>query len=142
MSLSGGVWSNSCLQSDGTLKVKARSCTLPQWVSYVREFDERIQVTFDRVDTTVPLVLTGINVDMQDAVNEYMLDPIDRIANGVTCGFMVALYQETIDALCYQGVVGLRAIARSYVACAVLTVLLMILMYGVWRRSIDNVNRW
>jgi len=46
-----------------------------------------------------------------------------------------------IDRLCYQGVVGLIEISQSYLACGVLSIILILLMYIVWRRSIDNYNQ-
>lgn len=42
-----------------------------------------------------------------------------------------ARYGNFVDALCFRGVWGLAAIAASYVAAAVLTLFIVILMYLV-----------
>jgi len=137
----GGVWTNDCLQNDGTMTTMERSCTLAQYTQYIRDFDTRIRLVFERLDATSQALQSRINVDLQNLVNRDLVNPIGNAAAGVTCGFIGVFYQQMIDGLCYQGVVGLIEISQSYLACGVLSIILILLMYIVWRRSIDNYNQ-
>jgi len=137
-----GLSASACVWTDGTLHRKEITCTLPDFVTYVSGFDQRIDRVLSNLDTSVVAVKSKINVDMQATVRTYMLQPIEEIADGVTCGFLALYYQEMIDGLCYQGVSGLRDISRSYLACAIISLTMIILMYAIWRRSIDNANHW
>mmetsp|Transcript_86123 Transcript_86123/g.184484 ORF Transcript_86123/g.184484 Transcript_86123/m.184484 type:complete len:866 (+) Transcript_86123:181-2778(+) len=132
----------TCLWADGTMHVKQKTCTLAQFTAYVRRFDQRIDRVFTNLDASVSATQSAISTDMRATMTTYMLDPIEEIADGMTCGFIALLYQEMIDALCYQGVSGLRDISRSYVGCAIVSLTMIMLMYAVWRRSIDNGNHW
>merc|ERR1712048_839222 len=49
---------------------------------------------------------------------------------------------ELIDGLCYQGVVGFNAVARSYVACAALSFILILVTFTLWCRGVNNVDAW
>ena len=47
-------------------------------------------------------------------------------------------YQDFVDGMCFRGVWGFTAIAASYLACAVLTVFLVVFVYLLWRFSLDS----
>jgi len=132
--------SNDCLGADGTMKVKKLSCSLAEFELYMQQFDVRIDKVMKRVDSAARSVATKIHVDMSTAVEKHVLTPVLHVADGLRCGFLAGFYQETIDGLCYQSVKGFNQIGQCYVACALLSLLLLLLTYAVWRRSIDNVN--
>merc|ERR1712084_136094 len=143
MTYSHGTWANDCL--DPVTKratIKPRTCTLPEFVAYVQNFSATIDAVLSRVDATVPKVKDVINVEMRNVVDTFLLDPVTEIIDGVTCGFVAATYQEIIDGLCYQGVIGFNAVARSYVACAALSLVLILVAFTLWCRGVNNVDAW
>jgi len=135
-------WSSDCLLPDGTVTVKQVTCTLPQFVQYIKDYDIRLQQVFDRLDKAVLSSKTGITQTMKEVVYRDIITPIDTIADGATCGFLGVVYRELVDGFCFQGVYGLVWIAQMYVAAAIMTIILMIFTYTVWRISIDNRNKW
>jgi len=134
------VYSSTCVYPDGKVKRKQKNCNLNEFVTYVSQFATRINNTLGRVDKVVEETGPGISVGLKKLVTQYLLDPMNVIVNGVTCGFIGATYRKMVDGLCYQSVVGFTNISRSYNACGALALFLIVLMYGVWRRTIDNVN--
>mmetsp|Transcript_177495 Transcript_177495/g.569244 ORF Transcript_177495/g.569244 Transcript_177495/m.569244 type:complete len:835 (-) Transcript_177495:375-2879(-) len=134
------TWTNTCQKADGTMTVKRKDCKLPQFVTYVQGFKMRVDNSLKRVDKTVAETGTGISVGMRDLVKKHIFTPIEFIADGGTCGFMGQYYRQVVNGLCYQGVVGFVIIGKSYQACGVIALFMIVLMYGVWRRTIDNVN--
>ena len=92
--------------------------------SYSRQLD----LAFERLDTVTPLVLEDIATNLFNLVKTNVIDKIVWIADGVTCEWMGAAFFTFHDGLCFRGVWGFSAIAASYVACAVLTLLLVIVM--------------
>jgi len=134
------TYTSSCMGSDGKWKRKQKSCNLQEFVQYIKEFDTRINKTMTRLDTVVGETGSGISTGLKDLVNTYLLKPIGLVVDGVTCGFIAVTYRRIIDGLCYQSVVGFTRIGQSYTACGVLGMFVIILMYGLWRRTVDNVN--
>jgi hypothetical protein len=138
-----GTWINDCLDPvTKRAKIKQRNCTLQEFVAYVHNSSAAIDKVLGRVDFTVPQVKEIINVEMRGVVNNFLIDPVTEIVDGVTCGFVAATYQGLIDGLCYQGVVGFNTIARSYVACAALSFILILVAFVLWCRGVNNVNAW
>lgn len=135
------VWSGGCVKADGTMTRKSKTCNLADFVTYVQEFGDRIEKVMRRIDDTVEKKGSDIDQGLRDVVQEHIIGPIEGIANGVTCGFIGEAYDNFVGGMCYQAVAGFIDIANSYLACGILTLFMQILMYGVWRRSIDNVNR-
>jgi len=131
---------NDCLGAEGAVKVKKQSCSLAEFELYMEQFDERIDKVMKRVDGAARSVATKIHVDMSTAVEKHVLTPVLQAADGLRCGFLAGFYQETIDGLCYQSIKGFNQIGQCYVACALLSLLLLFLTYVVWRRSVDNLN--
>jgi len=139
---SSGVWLNDCLRSDGTLVRKQITCSFADFVTYVNDFDTRIQRTMDRLDLTVVSTQSNIDVGLRNLVNTQIVGLIVNTTAGVNCGFMTQTYRGIVKGFCYQGVVGMGQISNSYVFSAVLVTLLMLMTYALWRRSVDNVNAW
>lgn len=104
----------------------------------VTSFATQIDLAMGRVDRVTPAALQKINVQLKSLVNQYLLVPIGRIVDGVTCDFMAKQYGNFVDGMCFRGVWGFTAIVASYVAAAVLTVFLVIVMYLIWRFALDS----
>merc|ERR1712113_821969 len=119
-----------------------RVCDLDEFVAYVNEFDTRIAKAMQRIDDAVQDVTATINANMRELVEIHLTKPIEEIVTGATCGWMSSYYQELIDGMCFQGVWGLRNIGISYIVCACMVVCLIFLMYCLWRRTVDNINKW
>lgn len=134
------IWSNDCIRADGTLKRREVSCTLQEFSDYIAGFDERIGNTMARVDATAAATADTIAVDMRALLESDVFAPITAIVDGIQCNWLSEHYQETINGVCYQGVVGMNQIGTVYVAVGVLLVLLIIIMYALWRRAVDNVK--
>lgn len=138
--LPSGKYSNDCMKADGSLEVLEYPCTLDEFTTLVQQFTDRIDKVFTRLDASTAATLTGINVDMKGLVNTNVNKKIETFGDGVTCGFLGDAYQEFIRSVCYSGVVGFTKVSYSYVACGVLTLVLVIIMYIVWRIAVDNYN--
>ena len=104
-------------------------CTLADFTELVKGYSKQLDLAFERLDTVTPLVLEDIATKMRDLVETNVIDKIVWIADGVTCGFMGSSFFTFVDGMCFRGVFGFSAIAASYVACAVLTLLLVILQH-------------
>jgi len=138
--LGSGKFTGDCLRADGTVKAKEYACTLAEFTLLTSQFNARLDKVFKRMDGAADVSMTKINVDMRNLVDTNIIQKITTVAEGLTCGFLGVAYQEFIDATCYAGVWGFTQISTSYVACGVLTLILVIMMYFVWRISIDNFN--
>jgi len=131
-----------CHRSDGSLRRKHRTCTLSEFVKYVRDFDQRLERLLAQVDDKVRAEMPNVKTAMSTLMRDHAIDRTDALANGATCNFVATYYQEFIDGLCYQTLTGVRTIALSYSFCAGLTVFLVATMYAVWCRSKGNVENW
>jgi len=139
-SVFNNYWSNDCLRTGGTLRRKQVSCNLEEFTQYVADFDIRIQKTMARVDATTSATADQINGKMRDLLQTEIIDPITAIIDGIQCNFLAEYYRETVWGLCYQGVVGLNSIGSVYVALGFLLLGLIVIMYALWRRAVDNVK--
>lgn len=140
---SDGQWDNDCLIVEGSskvLKTKTRHCDLEDFVTYVQDFDQRIEKVMARLDNATNTVMTSITGDLRTVIDNLVLNPVISIVDGLTCGFLPKVYRDVVDGLCYQGIVGFRMIGASWVVVAFAVILLAIVMYALWRRAIDNVN--
>lgn len=124
------------------LKPKQKDCNLVEFKQYIQDFDVRIQKTFARMDVKVASVGPTITGTLQSLVKQFILDEIDVVADGAGCWFMTKTYRSMIDGFCYQGVYGLIMIANAYVATAVLCLIMILILYTLWRVSADNYNKW
>jgi hypothetical protein len=134
------IWSNDCIRADGTLRRREVSCTLQDFSDYLAGFDERIQNAMARVDATTAATATAIGVDMRALLEAQVISPIIAVIDGIQCNWLSEHYQETINGVCYQGVVGMNRIGTVYVAVGMLLVFLIMIMYALWRRAVDNVK--
>merc|ERR1711966_455789 len=134
------IWSNDCLRADKTLKRKEVQCTLEQFTDYIAGFDERIQNTMARVDATTGGTAGKINGDMRNLLMDQVISPFRTIIDGIQCNWLAEYYQETVWGVCYQGVGGMTKIGAVYVGLGFLLVLLIVIMYALWRRAVDNVK--
>jgi len=136
------VWLNDCVQPDGSVIVKRRTCTLAEFDTYYNEFDVRVRKTMERIDDSATRKAAEIKTSLKNLVDEFLIDPVTNLVNGLTCGWLPPYYHGFIDGLCFQTVWGLRRIGQAYVMCASFTLVFVFTMYIVWRRSVDNVNAW
>lgn len=136
----GGTWTGDCKEADGTFTEVTYDCDLPTFVALLQAYSGLLDLVFARVDSSTSSALSQIQVNLKNLLDVNFLDKIATVGNGVTCGFMGTTYRDVVNGLCYGGVWGIKAVASSYTACAVLTLLLILLMYVQWRLAIDNVN--
>jgi len=135
MAQSGSTWISDCLGATE----EEYGCSLADFVTLVQDYDQRLTNVFNRLDTATTQSFTKIQTNLKTLLDQYFLSKITTIGNGVTCGFMGETYKGVIDGMCYGGVWGVQAVSSSYAACAVVTLLLVIIMYILWRLSLDNV---
>merc|ERR1712061_572627 len=85
-------------------------------------------------------VKTDINVTLRETLDTHGMNPLDNMASSMQCNFLAPLYADVVDALCYQGMWGFRRIAASYTALGCLQVLLIPLMYTIYRVGRDKLD--
>lgn len=137
-----GTWTGDCLHESGGMVVKDVKCSLQEFTEYTKKFDERMDKVFSRLDQTVNEIKDEITTQLRQLVEREITQPIDRVADGVNCGFIGSHYQGVVDGMCYQVVYGLRVIGWCFVACGILALLLVLVIHSVWRAGIDNVKLW
>jgi len=143
MTQTGGVWQSDCLDPvTKRTKVKRRTCNLQEFVEYIKQFDQRIEKVLARIDTVVPEVKQTIDVKLRKLVETYVTTPVDTMVEGVRCQFLAETYNGMLDGLCFQGVWGFSSVAKSYIFCGCLVVILTALMYVTWYFAKDNANTW
>lgn len=143
MAKAGNVWQNDCVQATDqvfSITRKEKTCTLAQFVTYVRDWHQRLEKVFTRVDEAVPEVQSTITTGLQNLVRATLVSPINRIIDLSQCGYLKVEYGNLVDGLCYRGVVGFRSIAVACVWNGGLTVILVLVTYIMWRRAYDNVE--
>eukprot|EP00928_Gymnodinium_smaydae_P057038 TRINITY_DN40306_c0_g1_i1.p1 TRINITY_DN40306_c0_g1~~TRINITY_DN40306_c0_g1_i1.p1 ORF type:complete len:866 (+),score=149.90 TRINITY_DN40306_c0_g1_i1:280-2598(+) len=129
---------NSCLKADKTVESKAFQCGMTEYETAITDMKAELNKAFSALDASVPSALTKINTDLRATVQTYVIDKIDTLANGVTCGFIGNTYKGFLDGMCMGVVWGTVNIVYSYTVCAGLAFILYILLYFVWRIAIDN----
>jgi len=139
-----GSWSGDCLrdheQGYTFMQVRERNCTLAQFDDYVKDFGTRLDLAIQRLDNETARTFATITTGMRSMIHRYVIDQIDEVADGITCGFMPSLVQEGIDGLCYQTLAGFRSITNSYFLCGLFIVLLAVDMYFLYRFVLSNVT--
>merc|ERR1712113_1325296 len=135
---------NSCLEgSPGgsySMSTTAVECNLEEFVTYIADFSQRLGKVFSRVDRETETVKDTIDVTLRDTLNTHIMDPLNNMANSMQCNFLAPLYADVIDSFCYQGMWGYRRIAASYTALGFLMVLLIPLMYTIYRVGRDKLD--
>jgi len=129
-----------CL-TDGQTTSETFDCDLATFTQMVNDFDTRLTNVFGHLDTITEEFMPKIQGQLQDIVNEELMDPITAVADGLTCGFLKTRYAQTIDGMCYGMVIGLKGLADAYVLCAIMALLLIFVIYVVWRIVNDNVTK-
>jgi hypothetical protein len=131
--VTNGVW---------TTKRKSKTCSFTEFVQYWQAWDLRIGNVMEHIDIKVPEVFDDINTKLREVTDDQIIAPIDTIVNGSICTFIGQTFQETIDGMCFQTVRGLYDVGRSYIGCGACGAFLTMIMYGVWRRTLDNSDNW
>jgi len=138
------TYSNDCLVATSggqTMRTKARNCSLDEYVQYMQDMKPRLEMVLSRLDNTTSEVFTNIVTDLQALVDDFMVDPLNEIANGIDCEFLGTFLQDSVNAFCYQSLQGVKGVANSYLVVVALEIILAIAMYIVWRLSIDSYNK-
>jgi len=113
-------------------------CNLDTLTNHFVELSHVLENAITDLDTVTASVMSGITVTMKGAVDSFVLDEITKISTGLTCGVFGEKYWKFLDGMCYRGVWGMRAMASAYSATAGLTFFVVLLIYVVWRISLDN----
>jgi len=113
-----------------------------EFTSYMQSWDDRLAKVLQRADAEVARIRIPVSVSLEQLIDLHIETQIDALSSGVTCNFLSSFFQEGIDGFCYQGVVGTRHIARSYVWCAIWTAMLIPTMWWVYCRSKGNFENW
>jgi len=137
-----GTYTGDCMDSEGAMKVLERKCNLNEFTSYMQSWDDRLAKVLQRADAEVAGIRIPVSVSLEQLIDLHIETQIDALSSGVTCNFLSGFFQEGIDGFCYQGVVGTRHIARSYVWCAIWTAMLIPTMWWVYCRSKGNFENW
>lgn len=131
--------SNGCMVN-GALDSRSYDCDIDEFTSKIQTYySAALRSTFQDLDAKTNSLKDTISADLKILVDNQVMRKITTVADGLTCGFLGNAYQGVLDGLCYGGVWGFQAMSASYVACGVLTILLVILTFIVWRISYDNV---
>jgi hypothetical protein len=128
-------YTGDCLQSDGSLIQQSVPCDLADYTAYLAGFDGRINTVLQRIDHTAEEVKNDINVTMRQLLDEEILSPLDELADSMNCNYLSTLYDGLLESMCFQGMHGFRIISVSYVALGFLQVILIAVMYAIYRRS-------
>ena len=84
--------------------------------------------------------MDSIATDLINEVNDAFIVPLDTLLSGFDCTFMKDFWQGLTDSMCYRGMNGFRMVSNSYVAVAVLSLFMALLLYIPWRLSRDNYD--
>jgi len=134
------VYSNDCMKSDGTWVTQEVTCTWDEYVDYVAGFADWMQLVMERLDVAIIEKGDSVVVSMNDIVEEYVIDPMDTIINGTNCYMLHDSMSYLTNSFCYEVVWGLYAVSRAFVLCASLSVVMSVLVFAIWRRTVDNYN--
>jgi hypothetical protein len=132
-----------CLQgSSGLFSMSTNpiQCNLNDFTTYVAQFNARLGKVLQNVDAVTDTVSTAINVTLRQTLDTHIMDPLDNMANSMQCNYIAPLYADVVDSFCYQGMWGFRRIAVSYTMLGFLQVLLIPLMYTIYRIGRDVLD--
>jgi hypothetical protein len=117
-----------------------RQCDLAGLTTYISDFDSRLEKVFANVDTITDSVRTAIDTDLRNTLDTHVMNPLDAMADSMQCNFLAPLYADLVNSFCYQGMWGFRRIAVSYTTLGFLQVLLIPLMYTIYRLGRDKLD--
>lgn len=127
---------------NSSLTTMPLTCNLDDFTTYVKDSAKRISQTLDRVDQVVDELEPQIQVELDKWIEEEFVDPMKVVVDGASCAFLNIAYDGMVQGLCYQGAWGLRAVGNAYVTIASMTLILIVLSYAIWRRTLDNHRLW
>jgi len=140
----GGNWISDCVVSTSplTTRSKTRSCNSQQFETYLNDWATRMDNVLRRVDGSVAAAGTKISHELQTAVDGIVTYPVRNITTQADCTFLRQEFQDFVSGFCFRGVTGFGSVARAYVANGVLTIMMIILTYFIWRIMLDNRFAW
>jgi hypothetical protein len=134
-------YTGDCLQADGTMSEETVSCDLANFTAYLADFDSRIDMALRRIDATVEVLKSDINVTMRRLLDQEILQPLDEMAGSMNCNYLGTLYDGLVQSMCYQGAHGFRIIAVSYVALGFLQLVLICVMFAIHLRGRRDISK-
>lgn len=136
-------YTNDCMPAgESSVTRLQKTCTLAEFTTYVQEWETRLRNVLQRVDDVVEEEQAQISVNLRNLVDEYITEPVDDIVAGSSCQFLKTAYGDLVTGMCFKGAMGFRYIALSYSWNGVLTAMLILMTYAIWRHSVDNRNKW
>jgi len=134
------TYSNDCMLANGSWITQKVTCSWDEYVEYVATFSTWMELVLERLDVAIIEKGDSVVVSMNDIVTQYVIHPMDYIINGSNCYMLHDTLSYFTSSLCYEVVWGLYAVSRAFVVCASMAVVLTVLVFAVWRRTIDNYN--
>ncbi|CAK0808588.1 unnamed protein product [Prorocentrum cordatum] len=102
-------YTNDCLLGGASSVTRlAVTCTLAEYTTYVRQWEQRLANVFTRVDDVLDAKQGQISVNLKDLVDEYITTPVESIVEGSSCKFLKTAYGDLITGLCFKGAMGFR----------------------------------
>ncbi|CAK0900652.1 unnamed protein product [Prorocentrum cordatum] len=136
-------YTGDCLTNGGaSVTRKQVTCTLAEFKQYVQDWDTRLRNVFTRVDDVLVAKQDAISVNLKNLVAEEITGPVNSIVDGSSCSFLKSAYADLVTGLCFQGARGFRNVALSHSWNGVLTSMLILVTYSIWRHAVDNRNKW
>lgn len=133
-----------CVQEDADgklfMKTKEISCSYSQFVQYVKDFKERIDIATKEVEFQSTALVPAISTNLKRHVNDELFDDMFGLLdnNRMNCKFMGDAYWSMVDGLCHQAARGISEMSTAFVVMGGLVLGLVILMYITYRRVVDN----
>jgi hypothetical protein len=122
------------------MKTKEVSCSYPEFIQYVKNFKERVDVATEELQVQSSEGLGAIADNLKALVNKQMLDQMFAVVDNVNCRFIGDAYWSMVDGLCHQAARGIVSMSTAFAVMGGLVLGLVILMYITFRRVVDNVE--
>lgn len=120
--------------------VKEITCSYPEFVQYVANYRQRLEVAVRYLEDEAKALLPEISEGLRDHIDVNLLDIMLEIVDGVTCVPFKNTFHGAIDGVCYHAARGLIDIAEGFKILGMFLVILCCLMYYLWRRGVDNIS--
>lgn len=122
------------------METKEISCSYPEFVQYVKDFRKRLDVAVQELEVQTTALVPTISSQLKTLVNDELLDQLFNVVDNVNCRFIGDAYWGMVDGMCHQAARGLNEMSTSFSVLGGLVLALVILMYIVFRRVVDNIN--
>jgi hypothetical protein len=132
-------YTGDCISAEGTMTVRARTCDLTSFTTYLAGFDDRVNIVFERLDSTTVRVQGLINTTLRQLLYQDLLDETSSLLDRTSCSTLATSYAQIVGAFCYQALHGWWRMAASCVGLAILQLWLVLPIYIVWRVCRDNM---